>query len=222
MRMKGDWRSARVAAQGATSLVDQVEDLLGSDPDIAGRGTSLTDPCARRASVGWTARPRRRAIASREPLRARSAHIAQPPSIAACRQDADEFMEDVKHRTSPYSHHDTCGSLTGGDFGPSNGGYGAAMWNCPEGTLALLTRLRLTAANALEPLDKLARSEFSCSVVAAGDTFSGREAAWIRNPNRRRKPSNGGEAMSVPGRSDLGRALQERNTAAPIVWYVGV
>ena len=39
MTMKGDRRNAWVAAQGATFLVDQVEELLGSGTDISGRET---------------------------------------------------------------------------------------------------------------------------------------------------------------------------------------
>src|ERR1700752_4339454 len=65
-----------------------------ASPDIAGRETSLTDPCACRASVGLAAHTQMRAIASLGPPRMRSAHIAQLPPIAARRQDADEFMED--------------------------------------------------------------------------------------------------------------------------------
>jgi hypothetical protein len=96
MRMKGAWRGVWIAARARHP--DQVEDYSAASPNIAGRETSLKDPCACRASVGLAARTQRRAIASLGPPRMRSAHIAQLPPIAAGRQDADEFMEDVKHR----------------------------------------------------------------------------------------------------------------------------
>jgi len=51
--MKDDRRSARVAPQGTTFLVDQVDDLVGSGSDVAESMTFADDPCAQGSHRQW-------------------------------------------------------------------------------------------------------------------------------------------------------------------------